>query len=717
MAFPTDWPFRKSITIDSDDVASALTNFEVRARIVDDAHLLAKADQDGKDLVVFDAEGEQLPIDRLDHTPVFTRGVSRTWFSKPSAIIGTNASGHRILFASFCDVNRQQGVIQYNIDTGAYLKKNLRESTDANDHNEGAVTLAPDGTVIYGAADHSSTFFGVWRSASPYDVSDMGTLINLSAKDDQFTYVNFEWRKNTLDERILMLHYRSGPGEDRPRAYLESTDDGATWGNSVKFFDGPAVGDARPYLHSCTDANGRVYFFSTLGHPREQDDGDNDVVAFYYDTDGKFYSMAGVEVSGVPFDETDCTLVDDASTNGFNFWTLHAACDGDGNPVCLYSETRSATDIRYKYARWNGTAFVVHPIINAGRTVGRAGGQRYYSGGGEIDPADVNTIYVGREDAGGYHQIYKMVTADGGETWSDEQITFNKLKHMHGQYAYFREGAWATNYVSHPRISPEGKGDTDIVFAAPALSATEDSVFWLYYGRKGIEDQQNPGDVADANTVIAVRGDLTHRALSAIAVHGLSGLSVDISAVYRRPESGSANHQGQNLKLNTLASNWNTPNAGVLIRKFDDGSEAVNAFVRVVTTGNLGGTFTDLILTSKQRFGLLIRYGTTLGGLTAFLDGVKSAVAFANENNTSTANSALLWSGRTPHSGEEDGFILFGTVDYLRVSNVARTDDYAKTMSLMLADPADFVTVSEHEALGGGGRLDRARRIDRIART
>jgi hypothetical protein len=54
-----------------------------------------------------------------------------------------------------------------------------------------------------------------------------------------------------------------------------------------------------------------------------------------------------------------------------------------------------------------------------------------YSGGAVTDPEDINVVYCSREvDGGGtistsgVHQLFKAVTANGGDTWTLTQLTF-----------------------------------------------------------------------------------------------------------------------------------------------------------------------------------------------------------------------------------------------------------------------------------------------------
>jgi hypothetical protein len=81
----------------------------------------------------------------------------------------------------------------------------------------------------------------------------------------------------------------------------------------------------------------------------------------------------------------------------------------------------AASDHRYRYARWTGSAWWVdNEICTAGGPL--YAGEPYYSGGVTVDKVDPSIVWASRKP-GSQWEIYKYVTANNGTSWTETQIT------------------------------------------------------------------------------------------------------------------------------------------------------------------------------------------------------------------------------------------------------------------------------------------------------
>jgi hypothetical protein len=106
-------------------------------------------------------------------------------------------------------------------------------------------------------------------------------------------------------------------------------------------------------------------------------------------------------------------------------WDMHL--DAQDRPAIVYTSHVHSGDIRYRYARWNGTAWDDREIAFAGRRLYQS--QEYYAGGICLDPDDLNTVYLsasvhpvtGHPNASGHFEIWKGTLTAG--KWSYENLT------------------------------------------------------------------------------------------------------------------------------------------------------------------------------------------------------------------------------------------------------------------------------------------------------
>jgi hypothetical protein len=125
------------------------------------------------------------------------------------------------------------------------------------------------------------------------------------------------------------------------------------------------------------------------------------------------------------FEEVD--LVYDAADAGARAWLWDLAFDSSGNPVIAYATFPTEEDHRYRYARWDGTAWIDTELTPAGSWFPTGGERRRYfdpycSGGIALDHSDPSVVYLSRP-VGGVFEIERWTTPDGGRSWSSEAVT------------------------------------------------------------------------------------------------------------------------------------------------------------------------------------------------------------------------------------------------------------------------------------------------------
>ncbi|MFH1689213.1 MAG: BNR-4 repeat-containing protein [Candidatus Eisenbacteria bacterium] len=133
------------------------------------------------------------------------------------------------------------------------------------------------------------------------------------------------------------------------------------------------------------------------------------------------------KMEDLPLTFGDADLVYDAAGAGATAWLWDVAFDASGNPVVAYTAFPHVDDHRYRYARWDGVAWVDTEIAPGGArfpTVekGRRHFDPYYSGGVALDHTDPSIAYLSRPVSGVF-EIERWTTPDGGYSWTSEAVT------------------------------------------------------------------------------------------------------------------------------------------------------------------------------------------------------------------------------------------------------------------------------------------------------
>lgn len=343
-----------------------------------------------------------------------------SWFADPRALRYVDTEDKTYVgFVSGSDVM----VAAYDHATGEITGGLLEEAFEGDDHANPVLRVKSDGRIqaIYSKHNGSNMWFR--ETVNPEDVTSWQAASSESW-GTSMTYPN----PIDLSDRVV-LHFRSNLNGNDPH-YVESTDDGETWGSAEHLFLG--AGFDRPYLkcakHPTLD---RIDYVLVEQHPQEDNTVKNSLYHFYREgTD--FYTSDGTLIGGMatlPLEASDITLLWDGPTENADCWQWGIAHDGDGDPVIVFAtmsdDGGSLTNNSIhtaRYARWNGTSWDINPIVSMGKTI-HTGGEAGYSAGIALDPTDVSVVWVAVEDSAGTEAtLHRYTTSDGGSTWTGEEL-------------------------------------------------------------------------------------------------------------------------------------------------------------------------------------------------------------------------------------------------------------------------------------------------------
>jgi hypothetical protein len=262
----------------------------------------------------------------------------------------------------------------------------------------GLIVRSTDNKLVVAYSHHNGST--IWRRISTTsldtdpDLSDgfasEGTVIGSGT----FTYPILVQRNAETNDPIYCW-FRSGANDLR---YVKSTDGGSTWSGATTVYSGSA-----PYWKIICDGEWRIDFFVSSANP----DVDSSVGHFYAD-DEDYKLSDGTPIGGLfPFTFGEITEVEGG---GIQAWWTDAMYDEDGQPAGVYGiDNGSGTDSSFKYARWDGAAWVDSEIIAS-------------VGAGVVDPAPVATVDAVNPThvhltrfTGGQFEIWRYLRS--GDTW------------------------------------------------------------------------------------------------------------------------------------------------------------------------------------------------------------------------------------------------------------------------------------------------------------
>ncbi|WP_185957136.1 T9SS type A sorting domain-containing protein [Gracilimonas mengyeensis] len=318
-------------------------------------------------------------------------------------------------------------------------ERTVFRNTYTDDHNVPAFLIRPDGKYMAMYCDH-------YDNRSRYRIYENGEW----GEEQHYT-----WPEVSNDKTYSNLYYLS----DEERVYnfsradrknphmMISQNQGDTWsygGQLSEPYQGEEVGYVNGYFKYWGNGKDRIDFIATEYHPRDF----NTSMYHGYIKGGMTFNSFG---DTLDFDITDqsaptpadYTTVFAAGTevNGNDMnkvWNNDLMAYDDGTVAALI-KTRindlnsNDPDHAFFYSRFDGTEWSYTYLGKAGKKM--YGSEQDYTGLGALDPNDPTTIYIStpfdprdQDTDLGVHEIFKGVTADGGETWEWSAITQNSTR-------------------------------------------------------------------------------------------------------------------------------------------------------------------------------------------------------------------------------------------------------------------------------------------------
>jgi hypothetical protein len=314
-----------------------------------------------------------------------------------------------------------------------------------DDHNAAALLIRPDGRYLAVYTRHNQdriTFYRIserphdasaWRAEQTFDWSPHHAAARSNSK---VTYSNLFY----LSAEDRTYNFARAINDDP--SFLVSKDQGDTWTYGGKLLTEPKLGYVNGYTKYASNGSDRIDFVTTDHHPRDF----NNSIYHGYVKGGKLFKSDGTVVdqdllgnTGHPQSELTKIFAANSVFGGETMthaWTMDIHISPDGKPCALVScrandipEKTNFNDHRFFYCRFDGSAWKAWPLAKAGARLWNA--EEDYTGLAALDPNDLNTVYVSStidprtNDSLKFHEIFKGITADAGQTWKWTSVTEN----------------------------------------------------------------------------------------------------------------------------------------------------------------------------------------------------------------------------------------------------------------------------------------------------
>jgi hypothetical protein len=327
----------------------------------------------------------------------------------------------------------------YDFDAQRASSFELHDRLELDDHDSAAFLERPDGRVLSLYAKHGTENRFYYRISTDSSLLEWGaerTFTPTSAT--RLTYSNL-FLLSAENGRIYDF-YRGLDDSYKP-SFAYSDDAGETWKSGNVVIRVPSTQKHRPYVRYASNGSDAIHLLYTEAHPR---DFDNSLYHVYYKA-GMLHASNGTVLDAL----SDGLTSPDQGTRIFQgdadhvAWGMQLSLDAMGHPVAVYSVQvdsaglptgQGGLDIRYRYARWDGTAWRDHALAFGGSKL--YSGEDDYSGLGAIDPVDANIVYISSDadpatgepltsaaDGARHHEIFRGKTSDSGQTWQWSAVT------------------------------------------------------------------------------------------------------------------------------------------------------------------------------------------------------------------------------------------------------------------------------------------------------
>jgi hypothetical protein len=370
------------------------------------------------------------------------------WFQDERALIHQG----KLIFASAASGARDPSrrgnieVTTYDFKTGSTRRSTLHSGFvntpdgQYDDHNVAALAVAPDGRLLAVYSRHASENAFYYRlSERAGDAASWGgeRIVRLDPAS-RVTYSNLHY----LPAEKRIYNFFRGYLRNKP-SWAYSDDGGESWTAGGIFIDVPVKFAHRPYVRYASNGRDTVHIFYTNGHPRDYD---NSTYHIFYRA-GKLHRSDGTVIrtlqEGLKEPEEGTRIFHGDPNNVA--WVSDIHLDAGGRPYVAYSIQKDSAriasgtggaDHRYRYARWNGSAWQDHEIAFAGTRL--YAGEDDYTGNIALDPDNPGIVYISTNadpasgkplissaDGRRHWEIFRGATSDSGTTWQWTPLTQN----------------------------------------------------------------------------------------------------------------------------------------------------------------------------------------------------------------------------------------------------------------------------------------------------
>jgi len=308
-----------------------------------------------------------------------------SWFGDPRAIF--HEGEYRRTYAGFVTSIGDIALVQFDHDSGEVASSVVAEQLQQDDRASPAILVRPDHRLMVFYSGHRGRWMIYRISTNAEDVTSWGKPHAASGYTSEFSgYTHPNAALLAGEEGRRYVFWRGA--ESLPM--FASSETGLSWSEAAVLIRGDGE---KPYVKMASDGGSTIHFAFTNGHP-----GHEPANGIYYVCyrNGVFRRADGSSVGTMeelPLALEDADLVYDAAEAGARAWLWDVAFDPSGNPVIAYAVFPSEEDHRYRYAAWDGTAWVDTEIAPAGGwfPTGQEGHRHfapYYSGGMALDHSD-----------------------------------------------------------------------------------------------------------------------------------------------------------------------------------------------------------------------------------------------------------------------------------------------------------------------------------------
>jgi hypothetical protein len=272
-------------------------------------------------------------------------------------------------------------------------------------------------------------------SVRPHDATDwQPEQVFVPSPSTHVTYSNLRLLSGENVPRGRIYDFFRGYDNTAKPSWMFSDDLGENWTMGGLLIDFQARRKQRPYVKYADDGRGTIHFAFTEGHPMEFDTG---IYHAVYQA-GQLCDSGGRPVrllTNGPIVPSEATRIFVGNSNNIA-WIHGLALDKQGRPRLVYTvqigaagvpKGKAGQDLRYRFARWDGSTWHDAEIAFAGTTLYT--GEDDYAGGICLHPDDPDTVFLSANvnpstgKSPGRFEIYRGSTRDHGATWKWTPVT------------------------------------------------------------------------------------------------------------------------------------------------------------------------------------------------------------------------------------------------------------------------------------------------------